>query len=97
MPPASHTVSLFSGCLAGSRNSQKEHTREFDGHCLDDLAGRVVVGPCWGQGKPGPVLISDVRGSRGCLWDPLPFLRVLQPADFPVAEQGDQPGSGCLS
>lgn len=93
----SHTVSLFTGCLAGSRDSQKGHTREFDGHCLDGLAGRVMVGPCWGQGKPGPVLISDVRVSRSCLWDPLPFLRVLQPADFPVAKQGDQPGSGCLS
>lgn len=54
-------VSLFSGCLAGSRNSQKGHTREFDGHCLDCLAGWVMAGPCWGLGKPGPVLISDVQ------------------------------------
>lgn len=59
---ASHTVSLFSGCLAGSGDSQKGHPRRSDGHCLGGLAGRVMVGPRWGQGKPGPVLLSDVQG-----------------------------------
>lgn len=58
MPWASRAASLLAGSLAGSQG----HTREFDDHCLAGLAGRAVVGPCWGQGKPGSVLISDVLG-----------------------------------
>lgn len=98
MPWASHTASLFSGCLAGYRNSQKGHTREFDGHCLNGLAGRAMVGPYWGQGKPGPVLISDVWGFRSCLWDPFPLLPSFTACRFSCCQTGvDQPGSGCLS
>lgn len=56
-----------------------------------------MAGPCWGLGKPGPVLISDVQRGPSCLWAPLPFLCLLHLEDFPVAKAGDQPGSVCLS
>lgn len=71
---ASHAVSLFSGRLAGSRNSQKGHPRGFDGHCLAGLAGWIMAGPCWGLGKPGSVFISDVQWIQELLWPPhFPF------------------------
>lgn len=80
MPWASRAVSLLAGRLAGSQG----HTREFDDHCLAGLAGRAVVGPCWGQGKPGPVLISDVLGVQELF---VGSASLTQPADFPVAKR----------
>lgn len=56
-----------------------------------------MVGPCWGQGKHGPVLISDVQGVQELFVGSTSLSLPLTAADFPVAKQRDQPGSVCLS